>query len=169
MKNKWAKVAVLIRLALLIALEVVLNRFLSISTPLVKIGFAFVPLAMAGILYGPKGGMVVGGVADFLGAVLFPIGPYHPGFTLVAILKGLVWGVALQDGGCEKLGRITVAGLISGVVLSLGLNTIWIHQLYGTPVLALLGTRAVQELLVVPLQIVVIRLMGAPAIRRVLA
>ena len=169
MEHKWAKGAVLIRLALLIALEVILSRFLSISTPLVKIGFAFVPLAMAGILYGPKGGMIVGGMADFLGAILFPIGTYHPGFTLVAVLKGLVWGVALRDGGCEKLSRITVAGLISGVVLSLGMNTIWIHQLFGTPVLALLGARAVQELLVIPLQIVVIRLMGAPAVRRALA
>lgn len=167
--SKSSKGTVLIRLALLIALEVVLSRFLSIATPLVKIGFAFVPLTIAAMLYGPKGGMVTGGLSDFLGAILFPIGPYHPGFTLVAVLKGLVWGLALQKGGCDRLNRITLAALVNCLVLSLGVNSIWIHQLSGPPILTFIRTRLVQELLMIPLQIVVVRLIGAPAIRRALA
>ncbi len=168
-QEKSGKGTVLIRLALLIAVEVVLSRFLSISTPLVKIGFSFVPLTIAAMLYGPKGGMVTGGLSDFLGAMLFPIGPYHPGFTLVAVLKGLVWGLALQKGGCERLNRISFAALVNCLVLSLCINSIWIYQLSGPPILTLIGGRMAQELLMIPVQIVVVRLMGAPSVRRALA
>ena len=40
-------------IAFLIALEIILTRFLSINTPIVRIGFGFLPVAMAGILFGP--------------------------------------------------------------------------------------------------------------------
>ena len=73
--------------------EVVLSRFLSISTESLKIGFAFVPLVCCAMLYGPVWGAVAGGLADFIGAVLFPIGPYFPGFTLTNALIGLVFGL----------------------------------------------------------------------------
>ena len=41
------------RIGLLIAVEIVLSRLLSISTPITKIGFAFIPLSIIGMLYGP--------------------------------------------------------------------------------------------------------------------
>ena len=39
-------------LSMLIALQVVLSRFLSIETPFVKIGTGFVPVMLAGSLFG---------------------------------------------------------------------------------------------------------------------
>ena len=41
----------LVTLAMLLALEIVLSRMLSIRTPITTIGFGFVPLVMAGILF----------------------------------------------------------------------------------------------------------------------
>lgn len=67
---------VLTTLGVLIATEVVLSRFLSINAWNIKIGFNFVPIAIAAILYGPIAAGAVAGIGDFLGAVLFPIGPY---------------------------------------------------------------------------------------------
>lgn len=163
------KIHTLVRLALLVGLEVVLSRFFSLATPHVKIGFAFVPLALAGMLYGPVAGGVVGGLADLLGAVLFPIGPYFPGFTATNVLKGMVFGWCLREGKGGRWGAVSVAVCVSGVVLSLGLNTLWISLLYGTPFLTLLPARAVQELLLIPLQIVVLRLIGAPKVQHALA
>ena len=58
----------------MIALEVILSRFLSINAWNIKIGFAFVPVVITAILYGPLAAGIVGAAADFLGAVLFPIG-----------------------------------------------------------------------------------------------
>ena len=48
-------------LAMLIAIEVILSRFLSISMWNTKIGFSFLPIAAAGILYGPLAAGAVGG------------------------------------------------------------------------------------------------------------
>ncbi len=46
----------LIRCAMLVAMEIVLNRFVSIKTPFLKIGLSFVPVVMGAMLYGPVGG-----------------------------------------------------------------------------------------------------------------
>ena len=79
--KKGMSVQKLVILGVLVAMEVVLSRFVSISTWNMKIGFAFIPVAAAAILLGPVEAAVCGGLADFLGATLFPIGTYFPGFT----------------------------------------------------------------------------------------
>ena len=162
------RLQMLMRLALLIALEVVLSRWLSFNAMQYKIGFAFVPLAIAAVLYGPLGGMAVGGMSDLLGATLFPSGPFHPGFTLSTVLKGLMFGLLLRGKGIENSRRIAVAVTFNAVVISLALNTLWIHQLYGTPYLILLGGRVVQELILVPVQFLVLRLLGRGKLRELL-
>ena len=162
------RIQTMIRLALLVALEVVLSRWLSFNAMEYKIGFAFVPLAVAAVLYGPAGAMTVGGVSDLLGATLFPSGPFHPGFTLSTVLKGLVFGLLLKGKGIENSRRIAFAVTFNGVVISLALNTLWIHQLYGTPYLVLLGGRCVQELILIPVQFIVLRLLGRGKLREIL-
>ncbi len=96
MKSK-NKVKVLVNVALLVAMEVVLARFLSINTPIVRIGFGFVPIAICGMLYGPMMAGVAGAMSDIIGAVLFPTGAYFPGFTVSAALTGIVFGLFLYN------------------------------------------------------------------------
>ena len=95
----------LLTLSLLTALEIVLNRFLSINAWNIKIGFSFVPVVIGAMLYGPLGGAVVGALGDFIGALLFPIGPYFPGFTLTAFLTGAVFGLLLKKGDLVTLNQ----------------------------------------------------------------
>ena len=57
--------------AMLLALEIILSRFLSYSVWNSKIGFGFVAVALCGALFGPVYALILGGLADFLGAVLF--------------------------------------------------------------------------------------------------
>ena len=129
-------------MGLLIALEIVLSRFLSINAWNIKIGLSFLPVAAAGILLGPLEAGIVGALADFLGALLFPIGAYFPGFTLTAFLTGLVYGLFLRGG--RSFWRVAAAVGINQGVLSLLLNTLWISLLYGSPYGPLLATRLVQ-------------------------
>ena len=75
-------------IAMLSAMQVVLSRFLSTQTPVVKIGFGFVPVMFAGALYGAGGGALAGALSDVVGALLFPSGSYFPGYTLTAALSG---------------------------------------------------------------------------------
>ena len=78
------------QLAILVAMEVVLSRFLSINIWSNKIGFAFVPVAVTAMLYGPLTTGLTAAAADLIGALLFPSGPFFPGFTLTAFLGGVV-------------------------------------------------------------------------------
>ena len=82
----------LVLTAVFTALTVVLSRFLSVNIWNMSIGFSFVSLMLCGMLLGAFWGGVCGALADFIGAILFPFGPYFPGFTVTAFLSGAVFG-----------------------------------------------------------------------------
>lgn len=155
--------------ALLAALEIVLSRFLSISAWNTKIGFAFVPVALAALLLGPLNAGIVAALADFLGALLFPVGPYFPGFTLTAFLMGLCYGVFLYKK--QSFWRIVLAVAVHQFLLSLLLNTLWISLLYGSPFGPLLISRLPQCALLTAVQLVVIQALVRllPRLRRSLS
>ena len=133
MQTKRISVRTITYLALLAALEIVLNRFCSINTMGLKIGFSFVPIVVAASLFGPVHAAVVYALADFLGAILFPIGPYHPGFTVCAALMGFVWGIFLHTReGHPGFLRILAPSLINNLVIGLLINTAWVAMLYGS-------------------------------------
>ena len=144
-------------MALLIALEIVLSRFLSVSAWNMKIGFSFVPQVLAALLLGPLYAGIVGALADLLGAVLFPVGPYFPGFTLTAFLAGVLYGLLLfrQSG----FPRILAAAGLRQFLLSLLLNTFWISVLYDSPFRPLLLTRLPQCALLFAVELAVIPLL----------
>jgi len=143
--------------AILIALNVILSRFLSINTLSLKIGFTFVTVFMAGYLYGPAMGAAVAALGDLLGAILFPIAPFFPGFTLTAALNGALHGFLLHKKQTTLRVGITVA--IDQLVLSLWLNTFWIHVLNGTLFWPLFGTRIVQCLVMLPVEFFTIKIL----------
>lgn len=157
MKNNTKR---LISLAMLIALQIILSRFLSFSAWNVKMGFGFVPIAAAGILFGPVPAAIVGGLSDFLGAALFPIGPYFPGFTLTAALTGLAYGLLLQ----KRQGFWQIAGAVAFNQFFLGLcvNTLWISLLYGSPFWGLLPSRAFQCAVLAPAETLVLCALTKP-------
>lgn len=142
---------VLVTAGLLVALHIILSRFCSINAWNIKIGFAFVPTFVAAYLYGPAIGVVVGALGDFLGATLFPIGQYFPGFTLSCALTGLVFGLFLHKK--QSVPRIAAA-VCDELLISFLLTSFWISTLYGAPYLPLLGTRIVQCLIMMPIEFV---------------
>lgn len=140
----------LVTLSILTAMEIVLSRFLSISAWNTKIGFSFVPVVLAAMLYGPLAAGIVAALGDFIGAMLFPIGAYFPGFTATAFLTGLVFGYFLHEN--QSIFRVPAAVLINQCVLSLFLNTLWISILYGSPYGPLLLTRIPQTVILSAVQ-----------------
>ena len=89
-----------------------------------------------------------------LGAILFPIGPYFPGFTLTAFLTGMIYGKFLYKK--TSIPRIAGAVLVTQLLLSLVVNSFWISILYSSPYTALLATRIVQCGILGPVEFVVI-------------
>ncbi|MGE4276280.1 MAG: folate family ECF transporter S component [Lawsonibacter sp.] len=165
----------LVSSALLLAIEIVLSRVLSISTPIARIGFDFAPMALAGMLFGPWYGCAVGALADFLGANLFPAGPYWPGFTLVAGLCGLTYGLLLHHkAGAQwsrkaTILRIAAAVLIVTLPLQLGLDTVNLMLLLDKGFFVLLPARMTKAVVMIPVQFITInalyRMVAIPSFR----
>ena len=162
--NKKISVNVLTQVAVLLAMEVVLSRFFSIATPVTKFSFAFVPLALCGALFGPVYGGIMGALADLLGAILFPIGPYFPGYTLNNALHGVALGMALKEGR-RKWWQLVLALVFNHVVVGIFLAALWGHMLTGNPYWAVAGARVVQTAVMAPVQFIIIGLMQRPVER----
>lgn len=82
-------VKTLVGSALLTALAVVLARLLSFApTETTRYSLETLPILLAGLLFGPVAGALVGFASDFLGCLLSPWG-YNPLLCLPPILLGL--------------------------------------------------------------------------------
>lgn len=148
-------------MAMLIALEVVLNRFCSVNTQFLKIGFGFVPVVMAAYLYGPLTAAVVWGLADIIGANwVLATGPYHPGFTFCAAMMGAVYGIFLHRRRAEGVNTLifaAVPAVINNLVFGLLLNTWWVSMLYDSKTyIGYLMLRLPEYAVMIPLNIVLI-------------
>lgn len=155
MKKKSTQM--LVTIALLVAMHIILSRFLSINAWNIKIGFAFVAVFVGAYLYGPIAGAAVGGLGDFLGAILFPIGAYFPGFTLNCALTGVVMGLLLYKKQTPL--RVVLTAAINEAGISMWITPIWISILYGSPYWPLIISRLPQIGILFVVEIVVIFLM----------
>ena len=177
MKERKSLIVKICVSAVLIALEIVLNRFCSINTTYIKVGFSFAAPAFAAIVFGPAIGAAVYALADLIGALLFPIGPYHPGFTACAALMGAVYGFLLcktpvninhrgKNGGfafsihrntVPLIPNVLVAVLINCVIFGLFINTAWISMLYDSKTYwGYFLSRIIEYAILIPVQIVII-------------
>ena len=121
---------------------------------------------VAGYFHGPAFSATVAVIADIIGALLFPSGAFFPGFTLTALLTGLLFGFMLHKKQTPV--RILITVLADQLILGLLINTYWIAILYGTTFGAAVMTRIVQCLIMIPVELVTISLLmkKLPAVRR---
>ncbi len=155
--SKKTKTQQIVFMAVLIAINIILSRFLSISAWNLKIGFSFVPVAIAALYLGTWQAGAVAAIGDFLGANLFPIASYYPGFTLSAFLTGIFYGLFLRQK--PSFVNIFCSVLLSELICSLLLNSLWISILSGSPYLALLLPRLFQAGVMIIIKCFTIRLL----------
>ena len=157
-KNRFST-KMLATLSILVAMEVIIARFGTIRpTESIKISLDFIPIVIAAILYGPVPAVIMSILADVLGAFLFPVGPFFPGFTLTAAVTGLIYGLLLHKS--QSMPRVVCAVVLQQLVCSMVINTFWLHVLYGLPYLPTMAARLVQCAVVTAMQIVVIPLIS---------
>ncbi|MBQ4349130.1 MAG: folate family ECF transporter S component [Clostridia bacterium] len=153
-KKNEDKIFTLTCLALLTAMQIVIARFLAIPvTESIRFSFSFIPVVIAARRFGILGGVVVYGLGDFLGAMIFPTtGAYFPGFTLTAAVSGLIYGLYLAKKGGAV--RIILSVLTSQILCTLLMNSYWVSTLYGSDFGAVLLSRVPQSIVMSVLQIV---------------
>lgn len=156
-------------IGLMIAMIVVLTRFLAIETQFVRVSFTFVPTILLAIMYGPWVGAISGGFADLIGFFLFSRGfPFHPGFTISATIAPIIYGLILYRKPLT-LQRIITACLAVTLLINLGLNSYWLKILYDQAFWALLPLRLLQNAIILPIEVgIMYWLTGNKPIQRVL-
>ena len=145
----------IVYMALFIALDVVFTRFLSIQTPIIRIGFGFLPISLCSIMFGPIIGGITGAVADIVGMVIFPSGAYFPGFTLSAFVSGTIYGLVLHKKQISAV-RILIAVALIIILVDSIMNTYWLSIITGKAAMALLMPRVIKNLIMFPIQTILI-------------
>ena len=139
--------------AIFIALDLILTRFLSFNIPSLRVGFGFLPIAMAGMIMGPIKASILSGVSDVIGAVVFPTGQgaYFPGFTINAILSGLIYGFFYYNRKPNWKDAI-LSMTITNVFINILLGTYWLSILLNKGFWILLPTRVISNLIQIPIK-----------------
>ena len=150
------KTRVLVFLSLLVAMDIVLTHMVPvIQLDTIRVSFGFVPHSFTSMLFGPWIGGVGGVLGDVLGMIIAPKGPYFPGFTLSALLSGIIYGLFLYRKP-KTLLRITFAVICITLFVDIGLNTYWLTILYGNGYFAILPARVIKSAIMIPVQVSVI-------------
>lgn len=152
--KKQFTVHTLVVSAVLIALNIVITRLLSIDVGAVRIGLGFIPIALGSMLYGPVPGAVIAFFADFLGALLQGKG-YWPGFALSAILLGASYGMFLYKRE-KSYKNITICVVLQAVFIDALLGALWYRIFGGTPFVAALSMRSLDAAAMIPIKIILI-------------
>ena len=122
--------------SLMAAASIVLDFFRIVITQTLEISFSFLGVALAGMMYGPFVGGIVGGIADILGYLIRPSGAFFIGFTINAILTGVIFGLFLYKRN-PSLKRIAFALLVENIIVILILTPLWLNIMYGTEFFAI--------------------------------
>lgn len=160
-------------MAVLIAMQIVLARFLSIqASDTLRISFETIPVFLAGMWLGPIPGAIVAVLADFLGTIIHGYGAWFPPLVLGPMAVGVLSGVSTKYifrsplAENRDLPKVIAAVVIVGILNSFCFGLIG-STLYScimvrqdvTIFWILLGTNFIQRLAVKPLTIAVDTLM----------
>ncbi|MBQ8001381.1 MAG: folate family ECF transporter S component [Ruminococcus sp.] len=157
--------------AMLLALRVVVGYFANFSlaiTPNAKVGFAFLPVAIASMLFGPVCGMIVGGLGDIISFLLAPMGGYFFGWTLNGILVGMLYGLFLYKTDSKILFKLIICEVLINFAVEVPLGSLWLMIQSGKAFWVMAGTRAIKCLISVPIETVLVYFFGKVVLRRIL-
>lgn len=155
--------------AMMLAITLVLSYFGNISitflgTNVIKLSFTVIPIAVAGMLYGPVCAGIIGGLSDIIGFMLAPMGAYIPGFTISMVLIGFVFGIALYEEKPSLL-RIAAAQFVVSLFISTLLGSLWFVLFYGFRPLQALSVRGIKELVMYPISVALVFLIAKTVAR----
>lgn len=135
--------------AMFAAISVVLGYFTISIGDYLKIGFSTISNQFVYYLFGPVVGGVFGGGLDILKYLIKPTGAFFPGFTLNAVLAGILYGIFLYKKPIT-IGRVLVAEFVVALLCNVLLGTLWLNIMYGKAFMVLLPARALKNLIMWP-------------------
>jgi ECF transporter S component (folate family) len=163
--------------AMMAALAIVLSYTTSVYiTPTIKVGFSGLPNRLVDFMFGPVVGAIFGGVLDVVKFLIKPDGGFFFGYTLTAMVGGLIYGlffyklqikkpletgltgsklvIAWIKANALSILLIFIANALVKVICNIGMNTLWTSMMSGKAWMALIPSRLVKNLIQIPVDTV---------------
>lgn len=149
--------------AVMLALYIAVQSAAIDITSYVRITFNYLVTATVGMLYGPYTGAVFGIACDLLGYMVHPgVGGFFPAYTLIAAMKGALYGSMLYRGRLSTLDsppsnfRIVLTKAIDTLFCNLLCMT-WVNSfLYKLDFFVILPARALKNIVMLPIEAVLL-------------
>ncbi|MDR2569425.1 MAG: folate family ECF transporter S component [Oscillospiraceae bacterium] len=146
-------VRTLSQIGLLIALAFVLERLVPpVNLLTSRISFAFIPMMICGMFFGPVWGAVAFGISDILGWPIMGLTPI-PLILVARIVNGFLFGLFLHRENLKFRSHGIFNALTTQIICGMGLTTLGLSHFLGSPYIPLLISRVPQFIIFVVLQI----------------
>lgn len=145
----------MIFLGMIVAMKIILGQF-SFGPTTVKVGLGFLGSVLLAYFFGPVWGTIGGGISDLVSSAIFGNqGGFFIGFTLTAMAAPLIYALFLYNQPV-KVWRIIASTILVTIIVNIGMNTLWLHLMYGMNFNAALVQRLPKEVIVPWVQMVII-------------
>ena len=158
----------LVMMAALIAMQIILARFLGIQvSDTLRVSFESIPVILAGMWLGPLPGAIVAVLSDLLGTILSGYGTWFPPLVLGPLSVGILSGVSTKYIFRSPLAETRDTWKVAAIVVVVGLLNSFVFGLIGSTLYSimvagnttafpvLLWTNLIQRLATKPLTIAV--------------
>ena len=126
--------------------------FIPVGTNL-RVYFTFLVASLGASVYGPVMAVLVGAASDLLGYMIHPSGAFFPGYTLSAMLGGLIYGLLLYRHRITILRLLAARGIINYAVNVL-LGSLWSAVLYSKGYYYYFSASIVKNTILLPFEVI---------------
>lgn len=151
--------------ALFCALYMVLSMFNVYFTPTLRITFGFLAVAASCYFYGMVPNVIAAFICDFLGWMLHPDGAYFPGYAINAMIQAVIYSAFFYQMKELKVWKVLSARLLVVVINFLILNPLWLSIMYGDSFWVLASARVVKNIIMFPIDCLMLYLVLQMCIR----
>lgn len=138
-------------LALVLAFRLILGMIPGFSYgPYVQIGFGFIGAMLTGAMFNPVWAVIISGAADLIEFMLAPSGVFMPGFTLSAMVGGLIYSLLFWRKDITWK-RVLAAVVLVTLIVNLGMNSLWVYMMTDKAFAVFMPARILKNLVSLPL------------------
>ena len=153
--REMSKLRTITLIAMLLAVSVVLSFFTIQVSESLRLGLGYLVTATMGMLFGPVTAGIAAGVGDIVKYLIKPSGAFFPGFTITAILGGVLYGMVFYHSRVTLV-RAIVAKTLTNLLLNILLNTFWLSIMMGKGFWALVPSRVIKNIALLPVEILLL-------------
>ena len=153
--REMSKLRTITLIAMLLAVSVVLSFFTIQVSESLRLGLGYLITATMGMLFGPVTAGIAAGVGDIVKYLIKPSGAFFPGLTITAILVGVLYGMVFYHSRVTLV-RAIVAKTLTNVLLNILLNTFWLSIMMGKGFWALVPSRVIKNIALLPVEILLL-------------